>query len=198
MNTPVERTTHDDDLFIRMDRAFGVPVLSQAIWRLSEPLTNEELERLGRRLLHTPISRLLRRSRVPGARDYWLAASDSAGRTQQDPPLADDEILDWLDRAADVRFDLESGPVWELRAAPLRSGGGLVTMSSSHAVGDGWIGGKAILQATSTADVPAFRPTQPALLAEAHHRGRPPRRSGPRWRRSPRRCAPWSPDGAAV
>ncbi|NED63362.1 hypothetical protein G3I15_20750, partial [Streptomyces sp. SID10244] len=50
MTSPVERTTHDDDLFIRMDRAFGVPVLSQAIWRLTEPLTAEELDRIGRRL----------------------------------------------------------------------------------------------------------------------------------------------------
>lgn len=168
VTTHIERITHDDDLFIRMDRAFGVPVLSQAIWRLTEPLTGDELDRLGRRLLDTPISRRLHTSRVPLARDLWLAAPDTAGRTHSDPPLADDEILDWLERAADVRFDLESGPVWELRAAPLTSGGGMVTMCSSHAVADGWLGGRAIFQATAPDEVSdPYRPAPPTLLADA-------------------------------
>ncbi|MXP23134.1 hypothetical protein GIY30_17490 [Gordonia sp. HNM0687] len=168
MTAHIERTTHDDDLFIRMDRAFGVPVLSQAIWRLTEPLSADELERLGRRLLDTPISRRLHTSRMPLARDYWLAAPGTAGRSHNDPPLADDEIVDWLDRAAEVEFDLEAGPVWELRAAPLKSGGGMVTMCSSHAVGDGWLGARAIYQATSTDDLSVpYRPTPPNLLADA-------------------------------
>lgn len=164
VTSPVERTTHDDDLFIRMDRAFGVPVLSQAIWRLTEPLDADELDRIGRRLQRTPLSRVLHRSHVPLARDHWTAAGGAAGRTHSDPPLADDEILEWIESAADVRFDLDDGPVWELRAAELRSGGGLVTMCSSHAVGDGWLGGLSILQATADTDVtPTYRPVAPTL-----------------------------------
>ncbi|AZG44838.1 non-ribosomal peptide synthetase family protein [Gordonia insulae] len=165
MTSYVERTTHDDDLFIRMDRAFGVPVLSQAIWRLTEPLSAAELERIGRRLLESPISRRLHRSRLPFVRDHWTAAGDAAGRTHLDPPLADDEILDWIERAADVRFDLANGPVWELRAAPLASGGGMVTLCSSHAVGDGWLGGRAIMQATAPDDTlaDAYAPATPSL-----------------------------------
>ncbi|MGC4962127.1 hypothetical protein ACPXCG_00455 [Gordonia sp. DT218] len=165
MTSHVERTTHDDDLFIRMDRAFGVPVLSQAIWRLTEPLTAEELGRIGRRLLDTPISRRLHRSRMPFVRDHWTAAADTAGRTHLDPELGDDEILDWIERAADIRFDLAHGPVWDLRAAPLASGGGIVTLCSSHAVGDGWLGGRAILHATGHDDSTDahYAPATPSL-----------------------------------
>ncbi|MEE4022480.1 hypothetical protein V1Y59_05255 [Gordonia sp. PKS22-38] len=164
MTTHVERTTHDDDLFIRMDRAFGVPVLSQAIWRLTEPLSADELEQIGRRLLASPISRRLHRSRIPFARDYWTAEPTAAGRTYLDDEMDEDAIVDWIERAAEVRFDLAEGPVWELRAAPLASGGGMVTLCSSHAVGDGWLGGRAVMQAITEGHHPRYEPKPAALL----------------------------------
>ncbi|MFW0795987.1 hypothetical protein AAFP30_19395 [Gordonia sp. CPCC 205515] len=164
MTPAVQRTTYDDDLFIRMDRAVGLPVVSQGIWRLRSPLTAEELTHLATQLDQTPASRRLHAARLPLARSYWTAPETPFGRVHLDAEIADDEIMSWIDAAADVTFDLTDGPVWELRAAPLASGGGIVSRCTSHAVGDGWMGRNAMLTALGAGTLPDYHPTRPSLL----------------------------------
>ncbi|SIR81274.1 hypothetical protein [Williamsia sterculiae] len=134
----VLRTTPDDDLFVRMDRALGVPVINQIVWRLRTAPSAEELDRLAAALRRGALDRLLRRSRVPLARDRWTPAGGRSGRHLADPlPVPDDGLAAWMDAAASTRFDLTDGPVWELRSAVRAEVGGVVSLCSAHAVGDG-------------------------------------------------------------
>ena len=165
MNDTVDRTTYDDDLFIRMDQVFDVPVLSQALWRLTAPLTDDELVRIGARLARTPISRLLRDQRLPLSRQHWVAAGSDGGNAIMDDPIEPSAVLEWVERAAAIRFDIRHGPVWQLRTAPLTDGGAVVSLCSSHAVGDGYLGGTSMLSCVGDDDaVLDYRPGRPGLV----------------------------------
>ncbi|MGZ8179317.1 hypothetical protein ACXVUM_15415 [Williamsia sp. SKLECPSW1] len=138
MTARVLRTNPDDDLFIRMDAALGVPVVNQMVWRLTELPTRAEIDRVAEALTGGRLSRLVRRSRIPLVRDHWVAGGESAGSVRVDAtPVPADEVVAWIDAAASRPFDIVSGPVWEVRAAPVGDGSALVSLSLSHAVGDG-------------------------------------------------------------
>lgn len=146
----VERVTSDDDLFIRMDRALGVPLANQVIWRLGTPIDAERLVKIGERLSSTPFNRRLRRTSFPLARDYWIPAGPTGGTVVYDTETIDeDDLNSWLHACVSAEFDLERGPVWCLRAARLTNGGGVVSLTCSHAVADGWSGSRAV---TSSVD----------------------------------------------
>ena len=164
VNDTVDRTTYDDDLFIRMDQVFDVPVLSQGLWRLTTPLTTDEFELIGARLARTPISRLLRDQHLPLSRQYWVAAGAAGGSAVVDDPIEPTEILQWVERAAAIRFDIRNGPVWQLRTAPVTDGGAMVSLCSSHAVGDGYLGGISLVSCFGDDDdVLDYHPGEPGL-----------------------------------
>ncbi|MGU3292221.1 hypothetical protein [Williamsia sp. M5A3_1d] len=164
----VLRTTVDDDLFIRMDRALGVPVVNQAVWRLHSLPSDAELDRLAQRLAVGRIGRLLRRSSLPLVRDHWVAEpSRSGGRVVDDTPVPEGGVTAWIDAAASTRFDLTEGPVWELRSAPLEQGGAVVTLCVAHAAGDGALIVRAVLDALSGDDVGLLDARPPSVLEQA-------------------------------
>ncbi len=118
--TRVLRTTVDDDLFIRMDVALGVPVVNQMVWRLREPPSADELDRFAERLARGRLARLLRRSRIPLLRDHWVPGGAVTGGVHvEESPIPPGEAVAWIDAAAARSFDLRHGPVWEMRAAPV-------------------------------------------------------------------------------
>ncbi|GAA2068950.1 condensation domain-containing protein [Williamsia deligens] len=164
---PLLRTTVDDDLFIRMDTALDVPVVNQMVWRLTAMPSEAELTRFADGLAHGRLARLLRRSRIPLVRDHWVAGgSDSGGLVVSSHAVAAGEVIAWIDAAASRPFDLRSGPVWEVRAAPLHTGGALVSLCLSHAVGDGISALTAFAEALS-GDGTEFDPTPPTPLDQA-------------------------------
>lgn len=165
--TRVLRTTVDDDLFIRMDVALGVPVVNQMVWRLRDLPSPGELERFAERLTRGRLGRLLRRSRVPLVRDHWVPGGTVTGGVQVDAsPIPDGGIVAWIDAAASTPFDLARGPVWELRAAPMAGGGALVSVCLSHAVGDGAAALTAFTEALDDGDHP-FAAAAPSPVEQA-------------------------------
>ena len=164
----VVRLTGDDDLFVRMDRALRVPLANQVIWRLHEPIDRARFTQIGARLAHTGLNRTLRRNGIPFARDAWIDAGPHGGRVRYDPrEISDDGVLDWVDECATTEFDLAAGPVWQFSAARLRSGGGVVVLTTSHAVGDGWAGVRDVVYAVDEqADAPSLPSTTPSLTAD--------------------------------
>lgn len=138
MTARVLRTTVDDDLFIRMDAALGIPVVNQMVWRLRDLPDRDELDRFAAAVARGRIARLLRRSRIPIVRDHWVTGGAATGGiVVEDSAVAADATMAWIDAAASRPFDLVHGPVWEVRAAPLAGSGGIVSLCLSHAVGDG-------------------------------------------------------------
>ncbi|NMO01127.1 hypothetical protein HH308_07840 [Gordonia sp. TBRC 11910] len=162
--TVTARVTGDDDLFIRMDRALGVPLANQVVWRLNSPLGAARHAEIGARLARTPLNRVVRRNRIPFARDSWVDAGPAGGIVGYDTePIADDDTISWLNRCAATQFDLQTGPVWRFDAVPLAGGGGVAVLTLSHAVGDAWAGIANVISAvgpgrdgpTLPADVPS-------------------------------------------
>lgn len=171
--TRVLRTTVDDDLFIRMDAALGVPVVNQMVWRLRELPSVDELDRFAERLTRGRLARLLRRSRVPLVRDHWVPGGAVTGGVHVDTsPIPAGEAVAWIDAAAARPFDLRRGPVWELRAAPIAGAGALVSVCLSHAVGDGSAAVTAFTEALTDADhtFAAAAPSPVDQAREAVHR----------------------------
>ncbi len=165
---PVLRTTADDDLFIRMDRALGVPVVNQMVWRLTSTPGERELEALFGRLAAGRLGRLLRRTGLPLVRDHWVGAGPASGRLVADPEaVADDAIVAWIDAAASRPLDLTEGPVWELRSAPLVSGGAVVSLCVAHAAGDGSAVLDAVRAALDTTTSSTFAARSPGLIDQA-------------------------------
>lgn len=156
----VLRITPDDDLFVRMHRAAGLGVVSQMLWRLRSPLEAGELEQFGTALAAGHFNRVLRRRRLPLARDHWIRGGTPGAVHIDSAALTDDQIHDWIDTAAQFEVDLTAGPVWELRSVALLDGGELVSLCFSHAVADGALFGKNIDSALS-AEHPAIPPATP-------------------------------------
>ncbi|MEH3154841.1 MAG: hypothetical protein PGN29_05670 [Gordonia paraffinivorans] len=161
------RTTVDDDLFVRMDAALGVPVVNQMVWRLTEMPSADELDRFADRLARGRLGRLIRRSRIPLVRDHWVAGGVVTGGMRVDEtPVPATETVAWIDAAASRPFDLAHGPVWELRAAPIAGAGALVSVCLSHAVGDGAAALTAFAEALTDGD-DAFAAGPPSALEQA-------------------------------
>jgi hypothetical protein len=164
----VLRTSVDDDLFIRMDTALGVPVVNQMVWRLRERPTDDELERFAAALGRGRLARLLRRSPVPLIRDHWVHGGADTGSVRiETAPIAPDAVVAWMDDAASRPFDLVRGPVWELRAAPLEGTGSMVSLCLSHAVGDGLAALSALADALDGDSRAAFTAPPPTPLDQA-------------------------------
>ncbi|GAA1455694.1 hypothetical protein [Williamsia maris] len=165
---PVLRTTADDDLFIRMDRALGVPVVNQIAWRLTSAPDERELEQLFGRLASGRLGRLLRRTGLPLVRDHWVGAGAASGRRVADTePVAEGAVVAWIDAAASRPLDLTEGPVWELRSAPLASGGAVVSLCVAHAAGDGSAVIDAVRAALDTTAATSFAARSPGLIEQA-------------------------------
>ncbi|OZG26929.1 hypothetical protein BH683_021020 [Williamsia sp. 1138] len=163
---PVQRVTADDDLFIRMDRAAGLGVVCQVVWKLETQLDPGELERFARGLASSHFSRVLRRGRVPLARDYWVSGGAPGQTITDSDELSAERVHAWIDAAAtEVRLDLVDGPAWELRSAPVHGGGMLVSLTYPHAVADGAFMMKNVRAALSD-HRPEIEPLRPARLSE--------------------------------
>ncbi len=162
---PVLRTTGDDDLFIKMDAALGVPVVNQMVWRLTAEPSGAELEALTDRLRVGRLGRLLRRSRIPLVRDHWISDSVRSGRrVAEESTVPAGGLIGWIDSAASTQFDLIDGPVWELRSAPLSGGGAVVSLCVAHAAGDGAAALAAIRAALGAAEGSVFVARTPSPL----------------------------------
>ena len=126
-----------DTAWLLMDRALRVPMINQMVWFFPAPISPAGLGELSRRLSQGPFSRLAVPAHVPGARARWIPAPPAAPPTVTESPLTSDAVHEWLDEQADQRLDAVVGPPWRLTAAPLTSGGSVVSLCMHHAVCDG-------------------------------------------------------------
>ncbi|MDV8057766.1 MULTISPECIES: hypothetical protein [unclassified Rhodococcus (in: high G+C Gram-positive bacteria)] len=123
-----------DEIFLRTHRGYGIPIALQGIWRTTETVSREELDRIHDELAVGQLGRRVGRPRIPGARLRWDISSESL-------PLeygtdAVDDIIGWADAQADVRLDPQYGPGWRLTAAPVAHGGTVLSLVCSHALAD--------------------------------------------------------------
>ncbi len=135
--TDGNRLTLDDDLFVRAHRVLGIPVVNQTVWRFDRPLDPAEVGRLDLGLRDGPLARSIRRSRVPGARDTWVASSAGGPVHVATSPLRPGDVLAWAEERAAEPLDPWSGPTWSLATASTTDGGSVLSYLTPHVVCDG-------------------------------------------------------------
>ncbi|WP_145230448.1 hypothetical protein [Rudaeicoccus suwonensis] len=137
MPPDLNRLTAAEETFVLADRALGMPIDNQMLWRFDSPLDRARLETVARALGEGPLTRRLSRAKVPFARDRWMAAEPPRPLVSFGEPIDGSDILQWAQRCIDAPLDFESGCAWRISAAPLRDGGHVVSLVASHAVVDG-------------------------------------------------------------
>ncbi|MCO7241080.1 hypothetical protein, partial [Aeromicrobium sp. CnD17-E] len=135
--TEGNRLTLDDDLFVRAHRVLGIPVVNQTVWRFDRPLDPTGVERLDLGLREGPLARSIRRSRIPGARDSWVASSAGGPVELATSPLQPGDVLAWAEERAAEPLDPWSGPTWSLATASTTDGGSVLSYLTPHVVCDG-------------------------------------------------------------
>ncbi|GAA3032921.1 hypothetical protein GCM10010528_12550 [Gordonia defluvii] len=147
MQTGPDRLTPDDNLFVRMDRALGLPTAVQAVWLLDGHVDRAHLDTLVERLGRGRLSRLVARHRLP-CRDSWVY-TEKAGDYHFDPdPVEPADITGWADAQLRAPLDIVNGPAWRVAIATSAPGDTtLVSFTRSHVTGDGTAGVAAIVEA---------------------------------------------------
>ena len=121
-----------DEIFLRTHRGFGIPVAMQGIWITEEPVSEDALDLVDRRLASGPLGLRIVSPTIPGARRRWVRATVRPGVTWSERT---DDPLSWADSCADIPLDPEYGPGWRLSAAPYGSGTA-VSIVCSHVIAD--------------------------------------------------------------
>ncbi|MCL2542956.1 MAG: hypothetical protein FWE71_10930 [Nocardioidaceae bacterium] len=160
---PTNRLSFDDDLFLRSRTALGVPMQSQGVWRFDERLALEDVEALWAELARGPLARRVLRTWIPGARARWVRSSARAPLGVHAEPLAEHEVMPWLDRcAATTDLDPERGPIWRMDVAWTVDGGTVLSWQDSHVVCDGGIRTLALSAAVRRQRLPRLPVDDPA------------------------------------
>ena len=132
-----ERLTSDDDLFVRMEHALGLPVVNQVFWRLPGQFDRSRFEAIASRLKQGRLSRLIVRTPFP-LRDRWIHTADAGRHDYADEPIAAGDCLNWALTQLTSEINSLSGPSWRLSAAPSAdTDETFVSWVGSHSIGDG-------------------------------------------------------------
>lgn len=166
-----ERLTPDDDLFVRMEHALGLPAVNQCVWRLRPPAGagNSEvidvagLHRLADGLSRGRMSRLVVRSRLP-VRDRWVHSTRAGARHFDTEPIPAADILTWARTQCAYPLDTGQGPAWRLSAVPTDTGETIVSLVASHVIADGGAGLSAVVEALL--EIPYHRRDVPSSLPD--------------------------------
>ncbi|MDL9935709.1 hypothetical protein QSJ18_03025 [Gordonia sp. ABSL1-1] len=132
-----ERLTPDDDLFVRMEHALGLPVTNQCVWQIPGDTPEHVITDLADRLRRGRLSRLVRRRRVPG-RDRWIHTPGAGRFRMSRQPIPAGAEAAWARDRVDEPLDTRHGPSWRLTTAPSSDGESIfVSLIVSHVVADG-------------------------------------------------------------
>lgn len=164
-----ERLTPDDDLFVRMEHAAGLPVVNQCVWRLGGDVDEAFVAELADRLALGRLSRLVVRRRLP-VPDRWVHSRDAGRYRFETTPIRAAELAAWARARCDDTIDTIDGPAWRLSAIRLGdTGETAVSLVASHVVGDGGAVLTAVREAVT--GIPFDRTDVRPTLADEVHAG---------------------------
>ncbi|GAB18889.1 hypothetical protein GOEFS_069_00150 [Gordonia effusa NBRC 100432] len=136
MGTSAHRLTADDNLFVVMEHALGIPVINQSIWRLGPEVDEAFVANLAANLRTGRLSRLVIRRRLP-LRDRWIHTPSAGIHRFDSVPVSPEAVSDWARAQLDAKINSATGPAWSLTATRTTDGNTLVSLVVSHVVGDG-------------------------------------------------------------
>ncbi|MEE4025076.1 hypothetical protein V1Y59_18470 [Gordonia sp. PKS22-38] len=132
------RLTEEDAPFWLLHRGVGWSVVQQMVWTFPDEVAKDSLRQLNSALTHGRLHRRLVEARVPGARPYWVRATQPVPLAFDDEPIVDEQLADWaVAELRTVDLDPDDGRCWRLRAAVTSSGHTVLSLCTLHLVADG-------------------------------------------------------------
>lgn len=136
----------DQGLFLTL-RATDQESIIQAAWIYEHPLDRQGLRRFHENFGYGVAGRSIERSPLPFGRHRWVASPGAPMDIEYCSPRPRSELTDWLDERAQLPVDPEWGPGWRLGVLPMTDGSSAVTLTGSHALGDGIAAAMQVFQA---------------------------------------------------
>ena len=126
----------DQGLFLAL-RATDQESIIQATWIYEHPVDYEGLRRFHENFGYGIAGRLIEPSPLPFGRHRWVASPGAPLDLEMCPPRERHELIDWLDERTQLPVDPEWGPGWRIGVLPMTDGSTAITLTGSHALGDG-------------------------------------------------------------
>ena len=126
----------DHGLFLSL-RVADQESIIQATWIYEHPLDYEGLQRFHDNFGYGITGRLVERSPLPFARHRWVSVPGAPSDIEISAPRSRGELTDWVDEQAQLPMDPEWGPGWRVSVLPMTDGSTAVSLTGSHALGDG-------------------------------------------------------------
>ncbi len=137
----------DQALFLAL-RATGQESIIQATWIYEHPVNYDGLRHLHENFGYGVAGRRIERSPLPFGRHRWVASPGAPVDIEIAAPRDRSELTDWADERAQLPVDPEYGPGWRIGVLPMTDGSTAVTVTGSHALGDGVAAIMRVVQAT--------------------------------------------------
>lgn len=135
---------HDANLLSYPDQALFLALrntdqesIIQATWIYEHPVDYDGLRRFHENFGYGLAGRLIERSPLPFARHRWVSALGPPMEIEISAERPRSELSDWVDERAQLPVDPEWGPGWRIGVLPMDDGSTAITMTGSHALGDG-------------------------------------------------------------
>lgn len=126
----------DQGLFLTL-RSMDQESIIQAAWIYEHPLDEAGLRRFHQNFGYGIAGRSIERSPLPFGRHRWVATPGAPMDIEFCSPRERSELMSWLDERAQLPVDPEWGPGWRIGVLPMTDGSTAVTLTGSHALGDG-------------------------------------------------------------
>ena len=126
----------DHALFLTL-RVADQESIIQAVWIYEHPVDYEGLRRFHDNFGYGITGRLIECSPLPFARHRWVSVPGAPSDLTISEPRGRSELTDWVDEQAQLPMDPEWGPGWRISVLPMTDGSTAVSLSGSHALGDG-------------------------------------------------------------
>ncbi|MEE3850177.1 hypothetical protein VZC37_07515 [Gordonia sp. LSe1-13] len=148
---PIVRLTVEDAPFWLLHRALGWSVVQQMLWTFPQELDEDSLRQFNDALARGRLHRRLVDARVPGARPYWVPATEPIPLALDDEPIDDEHVEGWaVEELRHVDLNPDEGRCWRLRAAMTTSGQTVLSLCTLHLVADGAARIKAVVDALAS------------------------------------------------
>jgi hypothetical protein len=126
----------DQALFLSL-RTLDQESIIQATWIYEHQVDYEGLSRFHGNFGYGLAGRLIERSPLPFGRHRWVSALGAPMDIEVADPRPRAELSDWVDERAQLPMDPEWGPGWRIGVLPMTDGSTAISMTGSHALGDG-------------------------------------------------------------
>jgi hypothetical protein len=126
----------DQALFLAL-RTLDQESIIQATWIYEHPVDYEGLSRFHGNFGYGLAGRLIERSPLPFGRHRWVSALGAPMDIELGEARPRSELSDWVDERAQLPMDPEWGPGWRIGVLPMTDGSTAISMTGSHALGDG-------------------------------------------------------------